>query len=190
MLVKRRSLPVPWSCPPNCVMIIATRTCGMCTMGLLGAAQLRYDHHHQGPVECVRPGDQFSQPGCGMWMYPSKMPRSPGILSSEILCSRCSPRDLSPWPPVSTYVFTLCTSKDEWNCSNAAVYTVQLFPSLPCQPTCGIQAAMFDPQCENYFPQFTSCSVPLRSVLTVITAKPSSIHFLPTWKSKHTRSLP
>ena len=62
-------------------------------------------------MECEGPDDQprLRVQG-GMWKYSSKCQKKPRWMSSEI--SVLSPEDLSPWPPVSTYVFT-CTSKDD-----------------------------------------------------------------------------
>ena len=58
---------------------------------------------------------------------------------------------LAPSVDISN-VFTLCTSKDEWNCSSAAVYTVQLFPSLPCSQRVEFRQPCLIHNARNVFP--------------------------------------
>ena len=100
----------------------------------LGAAQPCQDHLHQGPVECEGPDDQprLRVQG-GMWKFSSKCQEPRWCEFRDSVCTMFTQRSqpLAPSVDISN-VFTLCTSKDEWNCSSAAVYTVQLFPSLPC----------------------------------------------------------
>ena len=68
---------------------------------------------------------------------------------------------------MSTYVF-LCTSKDDLTAEPA----VQLRTVSAAAESATHRGNIPVPQYEDFIPQFTSCSVPLRSVLTVITAQP------------------
>ena len=125
-------------------------------------------------MECEGPDDQprLRVQG-GMWKYSSKCQKKPRWMSSEI--SVLSPEDLSPWPPVSTYVFT-CTSKDDRTAAlQSAVQQVSAAPSLPYDPECGNFPV---PQHEEYIPQSSSCS---QARLTGVASQSSqpSLHHLP-----------
>ena len=102
--------------------------------------------------------DQLSQPGWNVDVL-QQMPRSPGILSSEILVHDVHPEISAPGPQCRHFqCLHIMHEQRRVELQQCSCVHCTAVPKFAVQPTCGIQAAMSDPQHEEYFPQSSSSS--------------------------------
>ena len=93
-----------------------------------------------------------------MWKFSSKCQKKPRWSEfRDSVLTMFTQRSQPLAPSVDNYCLQLYEQR-RVELQQCSCVQLQLFPSLQCHPTCGIQAAMFDPQHEDFIPQFISCS--------------------------------